>query len=59
MPLSGHLAELAEKHRLLDQKIEEALAHPSTSDTEISRMKREKLKLKDEMTRLQESETRH
>lgn len=59
MSLSAHLAELSEKHRLLERKIEEALNHPSTDDVEISQMKREKLKLKDEITRLQHSETRH
>ena len=59
MSLSAHLAELSEKHRLLERKIEEALNHSSTDDVEISQMKREKLKLKDEITRLQDSETRH
>ncbi len=58
MPLSGHLAELAEKHRALELKIEEAQAHPSISDLEITRLKREKLRIKDQITRLQDA-TRH
>lgn len=58
MALNAHLAELGEKHRLLERKIQEALASPSSSDAEIRRMKREKLRIKDEIARL-ESGTRH
>ncbi len=58
MAMAAHLAELAEKHRLLDQRIEEAIASPGTDDTEIRRLKQEKLKLKDEMERLSKV-TRH
>lgn len=60
MALSAHLAELSEKHRLLEKKIEEAMTHPSVDDLEIAQLKREKLKLKDAITRLsQGEETRH
>ena len=52
MSLNAHLAELSEKHKLLDRRIEEELNRPSTSDVEISRLKLEKLKLKDEISRL-------
>ncbi|MGH6816097.1 MAG: YdcH family protein [Hyphomicrobiaceae bacterium] len=52
MSLAAHLAELVEKHRSLEKKIEEAMAHPSTDDLEISRLKREKLKLKDEIQKV-------
>jgi hypothetical protein len=58
MAMAAHLAELAEKHRLLDQRIEEAISSPGTDDTEIRRLKQEKLKLKDEMERLTKV-TRH
>ena len=37
MAMAAHLAELAEKHRLLDQRIEEAIARPGTDDAEIRR----------------------
>lgn len=57
MAMSAHLAELAEKHRLLDLRIEEAIARPGTDDAEILKMKQEKLRLKDEMERLKA--TRH
>lgn len=59
MPLSGHLDQLSTKHRDLEEKLNKALAHPSVSDTEIARLKREKLKIKDEMQRLGGSETQH
>jgi hypothetical protein len=58
MALSAHLQELSERHRQLERRIEEAVARPGSDDLEIRRMKQEKLKLKDEITRLQ-SETRH
>ena len=57
MAMSAHLAELAEKHRLLDQRIEEAIASPATDDAEIRKLKQEKLKLKDQMEKLRA--TRH
>lgn len=52
MALSAHLAELAEKHKVLDRTIEEELAHPSSDELKIAKLKREKLKLKDEIARL-------
>ena len=56
MTLAGHLAELSEKHRLLEIKIQEELARPSTDDLQISRLKKEKLKIKDEMAKLRNSD---
>jgi hypothetical protein len=58
MSLAAHLAELSEKHKHLERRIEEELARPGSSDLEITRMKREKLKLKEQIVRLQ-SQTRH
>ena len=59
MALAAHIAELAEKHKLLERRIEEAVSRPSSDDLEIHRMKLEKLKLKDEIVRLSGAETRH
>jgi hypothetical protein len=60
MALAAHIAELAEKHRLLERKIEEEVARPGSDDIEIHRLKLEKLKLKDQIARLScEDETRH
>ena len=52
MTLAGHLAELSEKHRMLEMRIQEELARPSADDLQISRLKKEKLKIKDEMAKL-------
>jgi hypothetical protein len=52
MTLAGHLAELSEKHRLLEMRIQEELARPSADDLQISQLKKEKLRIKDEMAKL-------
>ena len=60
MALAAHIAELAEKHKLLERRIEEEVARPGSDDIEIHRLKLEKLKIKDEIARLSsDSETRH
>lgn len=58
MALSAHLQELSEKHRQLDRRIEQEMARPGSDDLEIRRMKQQKLKIKEEIDRLQ-SEARH
>lgn len=52
MALDAHLAELSEKHRVLDQKIEEEQGRPTADALKIADLKRQKLRLKDEMERL-------
>jgi len=59
MPLSGHLDVLSTKHRVLEQKLEQALSSPSMSDVEIAEIKRQKLRIKDEIQRLSDPETQH
>lgn len=58
MAMAAHLAELSEKHRILKERIEQEMARPGSDDSEIRRLKQEKLKLKDEIERLK-SDTRH
>jgi hypothetical protein len=58
MAITAHLAELAEKHRTLEERIDQAISRPGSDDIEIRRLKQEKLKLKDEIERLRR-ETRH
>jgi hypothetical protein len=53
MSLQTHLSELQAKHKALDLQIEEELMHPSSDDLAIAELKRKKLKLKDEITRLE------
>ena len=52
MALEAHIVELSEKHRVLDRKIEEELARPTADPIKIAELKRQKLRLKDEMERL-------
>lgn len=58
MAMSAHLEELSQRHRALKRQIEEAVASPGSDDIEIRRLKQEKLKIKDEIARL-EAQTRH
>ena len=61
MTLATHLAELSEKHRLLERKIQEEMTRPGADETQITRWKLEKLKLKDTITKLRShnGQTRH
>jgi hypothetical protein len=52
MPLQNHLTELERKHQALEREIQDALAHPSTNDLKLAELKRKKLQLKDEITKL-------
>lgn len=56
MALDAHVAELTDKHRALEQKIENELARPSVDSIVISQLKREKLRIKDELERLKAAE---
>ena len=59
MSVSSHLDELRRKHAVLEQKIETETRSPGSDDLQITEMKREKLRLKDEILRLSESATVH
>lgn len=59
MSVSSHLDELRRKHAVLEQKIETELRSPGSDDLQITEMKREKLRLKDEISRLSASPTLH
>jgi hypothetical protein len=52
MAIESHLAELEKRHEALEAQITEALAHPSTDDLQLLELKRRKLYVKDEITRL-------
>lgn len=56
MASPAHLQGLSEKHRLLEKQIKKELARPGSDDVEIRRLKQEKLKLKEEIARLEMSE---
>jgi hypothetical protein len=52
MSLQSHLTELRRKHETLSHRIEQEQRQPGSNDLEISGMKKEKLKLKEEITRI-------
>jgi hypothetical protein len=54
MAIEAHLAELEKRHEALKLEISEALTHPSTDDLRIAELKRRKLQVKDEITRLKQ-----
>lgn len=58
MTIQAHLESLAKKHGVLEEKLHTALTSPSINDREIAEIKRNKLRIKDEMERLMAS-TRH
>ncbi len=53
MTLSSHLEELRKKHRTLSDEVEEAQRCLGTSDISITEMKKRKLRLKEEIERLE------
>ncbi len=53
MTAQDHLNELTEKHRQLKQAIEEEMQHSSYNTLRLAELKRKKLKIKDEISRLQ------
>ena len=57
MSMHSHLAELERKHQALENELNDAIAHPSIDDLKIAELKRRKLHLKDEITRLKHDES--
>ncbi len=57
MSLQSHLAELEKRHQAIEKEIETELHHPSSSDLRIVELKRKKLKLKEEILKLQADKT--
>ena len=52
MTMVSHLAELERRHQALEKEIDEIMSHPGSDDLELSDLKKQKLRLKDEITRL-------
>lgn len=52
MSLSSHISELRKKHHTLSQKIEAEERLPATDSLKLRELKREKLRLKEEISRL-------
>jgi hypothetical protein len=52
MTIQAHLTELERRHQKLEDEIAEAMTHPSIDGLKIAELKRQKLQVKDEITRL-------
>ncbi|WP_282028262.1 YdcH family protein [Paracoccus marcusii] len=52
MTVASHVEELRKKHQNLSVAVERAQRSPSARDHEITAMKREKLRLKEQINRL-------
>ncbi|GAB4359918.1 MAG: YdcH family protein [Oricola sp.] len=58
MSIEAHLESLLRKHGVLESEISEAMSRPAPDQTELTQLKREKLRVKEEIERIR-SETRH
>ena len=55
METAAHLERLTTNHRTLDQRISDEITHPGYDELKISELKREKLRLKEQIERLRHS----
>jgi hypothetical protein len=59
MSLQGHIHELQRRHEAIDKEIEEERHHRLYDELKILELKRKKLQIKDEITKLRQDETLH
>lgn len=59
MSLQNHLLELERRHSALEREIQKELLHPGSDESKVAEMKRRKLHLKDEITKLRGEQTLH
>lgn len=52
MTVASHVEELRRKHQSLSEAVEVAERSPGSDNVSITRMKKEKMRLKEEITRL-------
>lgn len=52
MSVASHVEELRKKHQVLSETVEREQRSPAADDLHIKAMKREKLRLKEEISRL-------
>ncbi|MBI1493661.1 MULTISPECIES: YdcH family protein [Rhodobacterales] len=52
MSKSSHIQELHRKHQSLSEKVDQEQRHPAADPMDIAAMKKEKLRLKEEISRL-------
>ena len=52
MAVEARIRELSQRHRTLDRAIEDEIKHPAFDDIKLRQLKRQKLRLKEEMQAL-------
>jgi len=52
MSLRSHVEELKKKHQALSERVEDIQRAPGSTDFEISSLKKQKLRIKEEIERL-------
>ena len=52
MALQGHIEELSEKHKKLEELIENEMTHPDWNEYRVAALKKQKLRLKDEIEKM-------
>ena len=55
MALQGTIQDLTEKHKKLEQLIDAEMAHPDWDEVRVAALKKQKLRIKDELERLRSS----
>ncbi len=55
MELQGSIKDLTEKHQKLEQLINAEMAHPDWDEVRVAALKKQKLRVKDELERLRAS----
>jgi len=53
MSLKNHHHELVLKHRALEKELADAMLHPAVTDSILAEIKRRKLRVKDEITKIE------
>ncbi|MET3353855.1 DUF465 domain-containing protein [Xanthobacter autotrophicus] len=59
MSIQSHLQELKRRHQAIEQELNRELARPASDTVRIAELKRKKLVLKDQMTKINGSSTLH
>lgn len=57
MAVESRIAELQKRHEILERAIEQELQSPGSDDLQINTLKRQKLRLKEEVERLLSEKT--
>ncbi len=52
MAIESHIVELQKRHELLEQAIADELQSPGSDDLQVTELKRQKLRIKEEIERL-------